>query len=143
MQHILVPIGSTESAQNTLQYAINFASDIDAKVLVFRAYSSQTKAGTMKNVDSVIERETNLYLRTMVSSVDRKNVDVKRRFEVKSKPTSHFLKDDLSGEAGKSFEIYTFLRKRNRYWHDNFIFCCILFYFYCRIIMYKFFAWAC
>jgi nucleotide-binding universal stress UspA family protein len=77
MQHILVPIGSTESAQNTLQYAINFASDIDAKVLVFRAYSSQTKAGTMKNVDSIIERETNLYLRTMVSSVDRKNVDVK------------------------------------------------------------------
>ncbi|MDD7915676.1 universal stress protein [Polaribacter ponticola] len=77
MQHVLVPIGSTESAHNTLQYAIDFASGINAKVFVFRAYSSQTKAGTMKNVDSIIERETNLYLRTMVSSVDRKNVDVK------------------------------------------------------------------
>ncbi len=77
MQHILVPIGSTESAQNTLQYAIDFASEINAKVLVFRAYSAQSKAGTMKNVDTIIERETNLYLRTMVKSVDRKNVDVK------------------------------------------------------------------
>jgi nucleotide-binding universal stress UspA family protein len=77
MKHILVPIGSTESAQNTLQYAIDFAENINAKVLVFRAYSSKSKAGTMVNIDTIIERETNLYLRTMVNSVDRKNVDVK------------------------------------------------------------------
>ena len=77
MKHILVPIGSTESAKNTLQYAIDFASDINAKVFVFRAYSAQSKAGTMINVNAIIERETNLYLRMMVESVDRKNVDVK------------------------------------------------------------------
>lgn len=77
MQHILVPIGYTESAQNTLQYAIDFASEINAKVFVFRAYSAQSKAGTMINVDSIIERETNLYLRTMVKAVNTKEVDVK------------------------------------------------------------------
>jgi nucleotide-binding universal stress UspA family protein len=77
MQNILVPIGSTESAQNSLQYAIDFASEIDAKILVFRAYSAQTKAGTIINIDDIIARETNLYLRTIVNSVDRKNVDVK------------------------------------------------------------------
>ena len=77
MQHILVPIGFTENAQNTLQYAIDFAYQINAKVFVFRAYSAQSKAGTMINLDSIIERETNLYLRTMVKSVDTKNVDVK------------------------------------------------------------------
>lgn len=77
MQHILVPIGFTESAENTLQYAIDFASEINAKVFVFRAYSVQSKAGTMINLDTIIERETNLYLRTMVKSVDKKNVDVK------------------------------------------------------------------
>jgi nucleotide-binding universal stress UspA family protein len=77
MQHILVPIGFTEDAENTLQYAIDFASDINAKVFVFRAYSVQSKAGTIINVDSIIERETNLYLRTMVKGVDTKNVDVK------------------------------------------------------------------
>ncbi|QNM84854.1 universal stress protein [Polaribacter pectinis] len=77
MKHILVPIGSTVSAQNTLQYAIDFASEIDAKVFVFRAYNAKTKAGTMVNVNSIIGRETNLYLRTLVSSVNVKNVDIK------------------------------------------------------------------
>jgi len=77
MKHILVPIGSTENAQNTLQYAIDFATEINAKVFVFRAYSSYTKAGTMINVDAIIERETNLYLRTMVNSCDIKNVEIK------------------------------------------------------------------
>ena len=77
MQHILVPIGFTENAQNTLQYAIDFATEINAKIFVFRAYSSKSKAGTMINIDTIIERETNLYLRTMVKSVDTKNVDVK------------------------------------------------------------------
>lgn len=77
MKNILVPIGSTETAQNTLQYAIDFAADINAKVFVFRAYKAKSKAGTMINVDAIIERETNLYLRTMVNAVDRKNVDVK------------------------------------------------------------------
>ena len=53
MKHILVPIGSTENAQNTLQYAIDFATEINAKVFVFRAYSSYTKAGTIINVDAI------------------------------------------------------------------------------------------
>jgi nucleotide-binding universal stress UspA family protein len=77
MKHILVPIGSTENAQKTLQYAIDFASEINAKIFVFRAYSSLAKAGTMINVDAIIARETNLYLRTMVNSCDVKNVEIK------------------------------------------------------------------
>ncbi|MEE9408354.1 MAG: universal stress protein [Polaribacter sp.] len=77
MKHILVPIGFTDNAKNTLQYAIDFADKINAKVFVFRAYSSKSKAGTMVNVDAIIQRETNLYLRMMVGSVDVKNVDVK------------------------------------------------------------------
>jgi nucleotide-binding universal stress UspA family protein len=77
MKNILVPIGSTESAQNTLQYAIDFASEINANILVFRAYGVQTKAGVMKNMNTFIERETNLYLKAIVNAVDRKNVDIK------------------------------------------------------------------
>jgi nucleotide-binding universal stress UspA family protein len=77
MKHILVPIGSTENAKNILQYAIDFATKINAKIFVFRAYSSQTKAGTMINVDAIIARETNLYLRTMVNSCDVKNIEIK------------------------------------------------------------------
>jgi UDP:flavonoid glycosyltransferase YjiC (YdhE family) len=43
MKQILVPIGSTDNAKNTLQYAIDFAAEMDAKVFVFRAYNAQTK----------------------------------------------------------------------------------------------------
>ena len=77
MKHILVPVGSTENASNTLQYAIEFAAKFDAKIFVFRAYNFQTKAGTIINIDSIIERETNLYMRSVVNSVDRKNVEIK------------------------------------------------------------------
>jgi nucleotide-binding universal stress UspA family protein len=77
MKNILVPIGFTENAQITLQYAIDFAADTDAKIFVFRAYSAQSKMGTMININTIVERETNLYLRTMVNSVDKKNVDIK------------------------------------------------------------------
>ncbi len=77
MKHILVPIGSSKNSINTLQYAIDFAKETNAKVFVFRAYNVQTKAGTIINIDGIIERETNLYLRTMVAAVDKKNIDIK------------------------------------------------------------------
>lgn len=77
MKNILVPIGSTENAQTTLQYAIDFASEINANIFVFRAYKAKSKAGTIIDMNKIIERETSLYLRTMVNAVDRKNVDVK------------------------------------------------------------------
>ena len=78
MKNILVPIGATESALNTLQYAIDFAADIkDATVYVFRAYSSPTKAGTIINIDAIVERETNLYIKTIIKAVDIKNVPIK------------------------------------------------------------------
>ena len=77
MKNILVPIGSTEKAISTLQYAIDFAEDIHANVLVFRAYKAKSKAGSMVNMTAIIERETKLYLKTMVRAVDTKNVNVK------------------------------------------------------------------
>jgi nucleotide-binding universal stress UspA family protein len=77
MNHILVPIGSNVNASNTLQYAIDFAKEVDAKVFVFRAYKVLTKAGTIINITDIVERETNLYIQTMINSVDTKGVDVK------------------------------------------------------------------
>ncbi len=77
MKNILVPIGSSENAKSTLQYAIDYAETIDAKVFVFRAYNVMTKAGTIINMGEIIERETNLYMRSIVSMVNVKNVDVK------------------------------------------------------------------
>ena len=77
MNHILVPIGSKENASNTLQYSIDFAKEIGAKVFVFRAYKVLSKAGTFININDILERETNVYIQTMISSVVPKGVDVK------------------------------------------------------------------
>lgn len=77
MKHILVPIGSSENASNTLQYAIDLASQFGSRVFVFRAYKSISVTGAMFKVDEFMERETQLYLRSMVSSVETKNVDIK------------------------------------------------------------------
>ena len=77
MKHILVPIGSSENAKNTLQYAIDYAKTINAKVFAFRAYSVMTKAGTIINMNEIIERETNLYMRSVVNLVNTDGVDIK------------------------------------------------------------------
>ena len=76
MKNILVPIGSSENSVNTLQSAIDFASEVDANVFVLRAYIAQTKAGTMIDVNAILERESNLYMRSMIKSVDRKGIDI-------------------------------------------------------------------
>ena len=77
MKHILVPIGSSENAKNTLQYAISLAATFEAKVFVFRAYKSISVTGTMMKIDEFMDRETKLYLRSIVNSVDRQEVDIK------------------------------------------------------------------
>jgi nucleotide-binding universal stress UspA family protein len=76
MKNILVPIGSSENSINTLQYAIDFANEIDANVFVLRAYNVQSKAGTIIDVNAILERESNLYMRAMINSVDRKGKDI-------------------------------------------------------------------
>ncbi|WP_046754990.1 universal stress protein [Kordia jejudonensis] len=76
MKNILVPIGDSENAKNTLQYAIDFAEAIHAKVFVFRAFKVLSKAGTILNVDEIVGRETASNVKEVVSSVNLKNVDV-------------------------------------------------------------------
>ncbi len=76
MKNILVPIGSSENAQNHLQYAIDFAKAFGAKLYVVQIYNVFTKAGTMMNVDKIIERESLEFLNNLVSKVDKKGVDV-------------------------------------------------------------------
>lgn len=77
MKHILVPIGSSVNSKNTLQYAINFAKEINAQVFVFRAYNVVSRAGAIINMNEIIERETKLYIRTIINAIDTKNVAVK------------------------------------------------------------------
>lgn len=76
MKSILVPVGSSKNAQSHLQYAIDFAKVFGAKVYVIQIYNVYTKAGTMIKIDSILERESLSFLKTHVSKVDKKGVEV-------------------------------------------------------------------
>ncbi|QRM88623.1 universal stress protein [Lacinutrix sp. WUR7] len=77
MKNILVPIGASKNAKNTLQYAIDFAQVMQADVYVFRSFSLAPKAGAIINVDSIVAREQVANVKEVVDQVDTKNVSVK------------------------------------------------------------------
>jgi nucleotide-binding universal stress UspA family protein len=76
MKNILVPIGESANATNTLQYAIDFAKAMGANVFVFRAFKVLSKAGTILNVDEIVGRETTSSVKEVVDNVDLKGVEV-------------------------------------------------------------------
>ncbi|RED50611.1 universal stress protein [Seonamhaeicola aphaedonensis] len=76
MKNILVPVGSSKNALSHLQYAIDFAEAFGAKLFIVQVYNVYTKAGTMLNVDHIIERESLEFLNELVSQIDTRNVDV-------------------------------------------------------------------
>jgi len=76
MKTILVPVGSSKNAQSHLQYAVDFAKAFGAKLYVVQIYNVYTKAGTMINVDEIIQKESKEFLDNHVASIDTKGVDV-------------------------------------------------------------------
>jgi len=76
MKNLLVPIGSGGNAANTLQYAIDFAHALNASVYVTQIYESTKVAGALKNIDALLEEETNKEIQDILNKVDTKNVQV-------------------------------------------------------------------
>ncbi|MDO5979069.1 universal stress protein [Flavivirga spongiicola] len=76
MKNILVPVGSSKNALSHLQYAVDFAEAFEAKLFIVQVYNVYTKAGTMIKVDHIIERESNAFLKGLVSKIDTKKVEV-------------------------------------------------------------------
>lgn len=76
MKNILVPVGSSKNAVSHLQYAVDFAKEFGAKLFVVQVYNVYTKAGTMMKVDHILERESLEFLKSHVSNVDTKGVEV-------------------------------------------------------------------
>lgn len=76
MKNFLVPIGSSGNAVNTLQYAIDFAKVVNAKIYVTQVYESTKVAGALKNIDAFLEEENKKHLQEVLDEVDTKNVVV-------------------------------------------------------------------
>lgn len=76
MKNILVPVGSSKNAVSHLQYTVDFAKAFGAKVYVVQVYNVFTKAGTIINIDYILERESKAFLNDLVSKIDTKGVEV-------------------------------------------------------------------
>jgi len=76
MKNLLVPIGSSGNATNTLQYAIDFAEVVGAKIYVTQVYESTKVAGALKNIDAFLEEENKKHLQEVLDAVESKNVVV-------------------------------------------------------------------
>jgi nucleotide-binding universal stress UspA family protein len=76
MKNILVPIGSHENALNTLQYAIDFAEHIEAKIYLVHIFNSPKISGSVINVDDILQRDSKKTLQDHLLNVNRKNVEI-------------------------------------------------------------------
>ncbi len=97
MKTILVPVGSSKNAASHLQFAVDFAKAFSATLYVVQIYNVYTKAGTLMNVDHIIERESQLFLDTHIAAIDTKDVTVHTRaYKGKLIPTMEQICNTLS-----------------------------------------------
>ena len=76
MKNILVPVGSNDHALNTLQYAIDFAQAVEAKIYLVHVYSSPKISGSILKVDLILERDSKAVLKDHIKKVDTKDVEI-------------------------------------------------------------------
>lgn len=76
MKTILVPLGNSEKAINTLQYAIDFAIVSAAKIYVIQVYSSTKVAGSFKKMDDILEADSEAELANIMANVNTKGIEI-------------------------------------------------------------------
>ena len=76
MKNILVPIGSSDGAITTLQYAIDLAQQIDANVYVISVFQEFSRVGGMSKVNTLLKEESENRITTVLNAVDKKEVSV-------------------------------------------------------------------
>jgi len=90
MKNILVPIGNNNKTANTLQYAIDFAEKVDAKIYLIHVFTSSKVSGSFVNIDPILEKESKEILEECLSKVNTKNVEI-----ISSTLKSHSIVDTL------------------------------------------------
>lgn len=76
MKNILVPIGSSNGAITTLQYAIDLAQEIDANVYVISVFQEFSRVGGMSKVNTLLKEESENIIEAVLNAVDKKEVSV-------------------------------------------------------------------
>jgi len=76
MKNILVPVATSTNLESTLQYAIDFAEHFKAKLFILGHYNVVSRAGSIINVEEIVERETKALISDVVSKVDKKTIEI-------------------------------------------------------------------
>lgn len=98
MENILVPVSPNENAENTLQYAIDFASYLDANIFLVNIFSSTKISGSFVKIDDIFSRESKSFLGNLLESVDTKGVKISK-VSFKSYDTFESINDFCSLNA--------------------------------------------
>lgn len=77
MKNILVPIGTSSDSHETLQYAVDFAADFDARIFVMEVFSAPAVAGSFTNIEEKISESSREHLKEVISKVKPGNVEIK------------------------------------------------------------------
>ncbi len=78
MKNILVPIGPSDNAVFTLQYAIDFAKEFNSNVYVMEAFSVvSAPSGALGNVADKVTESSKEHMKSVLAKVDNKGVAIK------------------------------------------------------------------
>jgi len=78
MKTILVPIKTIERSEVMLQYAIDFASEVKASIIVLHSYGEIRMANTITRVDDAMKFLAIEELQLLLSTIDTKNVAIQQ-----------------------------------------------------------------
>lgn len=76
MKNILVPLGASSTAVDTLQYAIDLASQTDANVYVISVFQEFSRVGGLSKVNSLLKEDSENRIEQALNAVDHKEVSV-------------------------------------------------------------------
>lgn len=77
MKNILVPIGTSERAVETLQYAVDFAAEFSATVFVMDVIKVKSAAGSLANFKEKVVQNSKEQLKEIIGNVQAKSVEIK------------------------------------------------------------------
>ncbi len=78
MKNILVPIGTSPDAHETLQFAIDFATEFSSKIYVMEVFNVSIGAGrSLKNVEEKVAESSKEHVKEVIDKIDSKGVEVK------------------------------------------------------------------
>ncbi len=77
MKNILVPIGTSPNAHETLQYAVDLASEFSGQVFVMEVFNVTSGAGNLINISEKVAQSGKERLKEIIEKVNAKGLEIK------------------------------------------------------------------